>query len=265
MRGVTLHRCPVLGAPIAEWIAEARATMLATEARLARERENAAKRTPPRATGPASGFRAQHALPPPHHRLTRADVRRANRLERTEKRRSAARLPPWALRLAFRCVGSLGGLEREFAQVPTEVARRIKIAQARYATSEAQRACAALGLSVWWMSTRHPRRCGRPANLPGLGQGLLCRLAPRADGTPYSRSQVFHGWHGRGPTIGGGPRGGRIGEGEQTGFLRALTEAGVLLAWVPPATNVASWLVGPSGYAYACLRAVVPESDPPPS
>lgn len=235
----------------AAWADSARAQMLAAEARARAARAKRAVRTPPRATGPATGFRAQHALPPPHMRLTREDLRR-DALQRQKCRRDGAYFPAWLLRLTARIHG--GHREYEIAQLPANYALRLRKLNETCVTEHQKNSIAALAISAFWLANRARGRVGRTQNIAGLPQGLWARLTRSGTGQAYSVNRVFGGWHGRAAAFVTGPRGGRVAtDVHQTGFARLLEQAGLLRVWIPPA-DAPAWMCGESGYACAILR-----------
>lgn len=241
------------GALQAAFAERARAQIAEHEARAANNRQKRARGPKPRATGPAIGYRPQHALPPPHMRLTRGDLQRM-RLQERRARRDSAYFPPWLLRLADEI--HRGGLGRELARVPRDFAEGLRNALREYATEEQRNSSASLAIGIYWLATRAPGRgrTGRVLNVAGIPRKMFCLLTRNANGRPYSVNRVFGGWHGRGPTIPAGPRGGPISESpEQTGLLRFLEQHGLLKTWIPPA-DAPSWMLGESGYQLLIVR-----------
>lgn len=218
------------------------------EKRLKRERA-----CPPRGSGPAQGFRPSVALPPPHYRVSPAQVMAEFERDRQVRiKRFGDRFPVWAVQFARRVHERP---ERELARVPKHVARRVLAAASHFRTESAKRSVIALGLTIAWLSSRHPKRCGKPSTLAGLPVELWASLTRKADGSHYSASYVGHGWHGRGTVVDFAGR--RMGaDGAQRGFLVALVAEGLVRVWVPPARKVEEWMRGESGYAFACVRIV---------
>lgn len=220
--------------------------------------------SPRTGTEPARApVRPQHTRPPPHFSLTRRQIEAEERREHESAtrvhRRESARLPQWAYQLASRVHD--GHEARELAQVPPEVARKLRDTAALAATEPARRSLLALGLAMWWCSTRAPSRCGRASTMAGIPQGMLALLTRRADGKPFSKSWLAHGTHGRTQGEARGPRGGTWGRPEDgdVGALRLLELGGVLRVWVPHPDHLPDWMLGPMGFACSCWRAVLPD------
>ena len=208
-------------------------------------------------------YRPQAALPPPHMGLTRKEVALNHARERDAelrlKRRTGevAYIPLWGYRLAARVQGGLGW--RELAQVPPEQARRIRLAASYAHTADKARAVMAVGLVLYWLSTRHPARPGKVSTIAGLPCALLAGLTRKRGGGHYSVSAVRNRNHGKSLSLetARGPLGGKVGDPEQdsAGMLALLEHAGALYTWTPLPHGLPAWMLGQAGFPALCIRA----------
>lgn len=214
----------------------------------------------PKGNGPPSGYRAVHARPPPHlavHRNYQLDSYRQAQLKAAQERGYGRAEDcgglPWHSWLVAAHV--LQDWRRELAHLPAPLRPAIERAASSFATDDAQASCAALGITLTWLSIRHPRYCNQPSNVGGIPGALLRLLTDRTwRGTtgPYSLSAIQNRSHVEGA----------VGEldARTVGFIEALRQAGALQAWVPPANHVPDWMRG-EVYAFHIFRACWPEVD----
>ena len=151
----------------------------------------------------------------------------------------------------------------------------LKCATAAGGYGEWGRGLVALAYLVFRIAER-TKRSGMQV-LAGCSAGLLASCIPSADGRrrTLAKGTLTARRHVGAEGVPGteGPRGGLAGDcmKHECGYVEALRQLGVVVAWQPPADAVPRWQVGPRGYA--CLQFLLLDSvwcvdaasDPPPA